>query len=426
MRHLRDTIHSVLAEMQHLAQDLLFDWWPTIELERIHDDLATHRPGFSFLSHPQNNLQASFRAVSKLAFSEKGGCSFKTSQGKARLSQYLPSSDRFVRLLYTSIHTTNGMPARGEEFRVIRWADTAAVQRNIFVYKQSVILVFAYNKANTNNNNSFYIVRSLCPLVQRALFVYIVYIRPCRNFVSRELGIVADRITNPHLFAVHSSATGCISSSMAHASLSRSTAKCPVPLTTSLYRQFAVSIAKKHLPDLIAPFDPNTPRDYNGFIRLLAFQTGHKPATHAGLYALEHRYPSKLQPDLIERYLENSHAWQSFTQTRSDESIDLCSCAAGNKRTSPLGYAPDEIDTVERTTPEPVSEGSSESRCSDWESSRSSRKHRQGEVTTCCSQRLHKRKRANAESSPNTLKIMQMQGELNALLEARSDRNRRR
>jgi hypothetical protein len=57
MRHLRDTIHSVLAGMQHLAQDLLLDWWPTIELERIHDDLATHRPGFSFLSYHGHYLR---------------------------------------------------------------------------------------------------------------------------------------------------------------------------------------------------------------------------------------------------------------------------------------------------------------------------------------------------------------------------------
>ena len=217
------------------------------------------------------------------------------------MSQYLRNSDHFVRFLYTSIHTTAGMPARGEDFRVVRWADTAAAQRNIFVYKNSVILIFAYNKANTNINNSFYIVRSPCPLVQRALFVNIAYIRPFRNFVSRELGIIAERTTNPYLFAAHSSATGCISSSIAHASLSRSTARCPVPLTTSLYRQIAVSIAKKHLPALVTPFDPNTPRDYNGFIRLLAFQTGHKPSTHVGLYALEHGYPSKLRPDLIQR-----------------------------------------------------------------------------------------------------------------------------
>ncbi|EOA85687.1 uncharacterized protein SETTUDRAFT_56710, partial [Exserohilum turcica Et28A] len=56
--------------------------------------------------------------------------------------------------------------------------------RNIFVYKGKVILVFSYNKANTNTNNSFYIVRSPCPIVQRILYVYLVYIRPFRSLIS--------------------------------------------------------------------------------------------------------------------------------------------------------------------------------------------------------------------------------------------------
>lgn len=66
-------------------------------------------------------------------------------------------------------------------------------------------------------------------------------------------------------------------------------------MTTSLYRQTAVSVAKKHLPALVKPFDPNSPKDYNGFLQLLSFQTGHRPVTHASGYALEHGFPAKLQ-----------------------------------------------------------------------------------------------------------------------------------
>jgi hypothetical protein len=32
-----------------------------------------------------------------------------------------------------------------------------------------------------------------------------------------------------------------------------------------------MSIAKKHLLSLVALFNPNTPKDYNGFLQLLAF-----------------------------------------------------------------------------------------------------------------------------------------------------------
>ena len=88
-----------------------------------------------------------------------------------------------------------------------------------------------------------------------------------------------------------------------------------------------MSIAKKQLPALIAHFDPNTPKYYDGFLQLLSFQTGHKPATHAGAHALEHGYPAKLQPDLIDRYLENSRVWHEFTMTQKNDVLDYSSGA---------------------------------------------------------------------------------------------------
>jgi hypothetical protein len=86
------------------------------------------------------------------------------------------------------MHTTDGMSARREELRIPRWADTFSVRRNIFMYKAKITLSFAYNKANTNTKTSFYIVRSSCPLVHMILYVYLVYIRPFRNLISRNLG----------------------------------------------------------------------------------------------------------------------------------------------------------------------------------------------------------------------------------------------
>lgn len=262
MRQFRETIHSVVVGLQNLAQELLFGWWPDVQLDAVQDNLATHRPGFSFLAHPANKLQGSFRAVNKLAFSEQGGFSSETRRGRAKQKQYLNKSDSFIRLLYAAMHMTGGRPARGEEFRVLRWADTISVRRNIFIYKGRVILVFAYNKANTNTNNSFYIVRSPCPLVQRILYLYLVYIRPFRSLISRNPGAQSKNSANPHLFSTHESATTCFSSDQAHSSLRKSTAKCATPTTTSLYRQTATSIAKKHLPSLVASFDPRATWPY--------------------------------------------------------------------------------------------------------------------------------------------------------------------
>lgn len=429
MRQFRGTIHGVLIRTQHLAQDLLFGWWPDIQLDRIRDNLGIHRPGFSFLAHPENNLQSCFRTVSRLAFSERGACSLKKGTGKARLRRYLRTTDSFMQLLYAAVHMTSGMPARGEELRIIRWADTVAVQRNIFVYKGSIILVFAYNKANTNTNNSFYIVRSPCPAVQRLLFVYVAYIRPFRDFINRSMGAISDHPTNPHLFATHDNIAGCFSAAMAHLSLRKSAIGCPIELSTSVYRQIAVSIAKKHLPILVTPFDPNTPKDYNSFLQLLSFQAGHKPTTHAGAYALEHGFPAKLQPDLIDRYLENSHVWHEFTLTRETDILDYSSDvgSAATPSTQLVGYFPDQSFP---RTPERISYASSDTVFLDEVSSPEDKQQEnidpRRSSTVVTGQKRGKRGRELDSCSPTTRRIIEMQKQLNGLLQERAASKRRK
>ena len=177
---------------------------------------------------------------------------------------------------------------------MIRWADTSAVPCNIFIYWGRIVLVFQYNKATTHSNNSFYIVRVPCPILHNALFHYLAYIRPFSDFLSRQLEIVQSPTTNPHLFTSYSDPAACYSGEACTKSIRDCTLECPIKLNIRLYRQITVSVAKKHIPALVQPFDANTPNDYTGFLRLLSYQTGHRPATRSGSYALERGFPTKL------------------------------------------------------------------------------------------------------------------------------------
>jgi len=131
-------------------------------------------------------MQDSFKLLTRRAFSKEGGFALH-GKGKERALRYLKQCDKFVKHLLAGIHLTSSMPARVEELRVVRWADSRAVPRNVFVYNGRLLLVFMYNKASTRSNNSFYIVRVPCLGVERALFLYLAWIRPFVNLLIRQL-----------------------------------------------------------------------------------------------------------------------------------------------------------------------------------------------------------------------------------------------
>jgi hypothetical protein len=114
MQEFRQTIQSLLAGLEQVTKKLLFDSWPKIELSTLKDDLAKHRPGHSFLQEPANKLQSSFKYLSRRAFSKDGGGFALGGKGRERAMQYLKQCNDMVTLLFSSIHVSSGMPARGE------------------------------------------------------------------------------------------------------------------------------------------------------------------------------------------------------------------------------------------------------------------------------------------------------------------------
>jgi hypothetical protein len=430
MSQFRSTIQATIHRVCRLTDELLFGWQPSIDLTHFRDDLVTRRPGYSFLAHPANDLQDSFRVLSRKAFSPEGGFHLRQKHGREKALQHIRSCDQLTRLLYGAIHVDSGMPARCEELRFLRWANTISVRRNVFLYHGQLILVFTYNKASTNHNNTFYVVRTPCRQLQQKLFIYLAYLRPFRDFLARQLRLVAPGApTNPHIFSTTQDTSSCFSSSICLSSLRQSTPESPFTLNFALYRQIAVSIAKKHLPSLTRTFNPHIPCDENGLIRLLSWQAGHTPATHNRHYALEREFPAQLQPQLIDRYLENSRIWHEFTQTCEDGIFSQ----SQQDRTLALNYGPAKQHLEELGTPQ-----APKSKTWGWEQDQeddnqniedgivelgrnSSEEYRQSSSPS--SQPSRKRRRqVTIVLSPMSKKIAQIQQELAGLIQERNQR----
>ena len=103
------------------------------------------------------------------------------------------------------------------------------------------------------------------------MFIYLTYIYPFRDFLACQIDLVAkNAITNPHLFAFVQDGESYFTASICLKSLQESSVDSLIQFSTSLYHQIAVSIAKKYLVSLTQNFNPYTPFDENGLVRLLS------------------------------------------------------------------------------------------------------------------------------------------------------------
>jgi hypothetical protein len=77
MPGLRQAAHLAVARTEQRARKLMLRLWPNVDLSKIKDSLVTHCPGHLFLSEAENQLQMSFKLLSRPAFFKDGGFSLK-------------------------------------------------------------------------------------------------------------------------------------------------------------------------------------------------------------------------------------------------------------------------------------------------------------------------------------------------------------
>jgi hypothetical protein len=88
----------------------------------------------------------------------------------------------------------------------------AVIRDNVFMHNGMDMLVFSYNKASTDHNNTFYVVRHPYLTVERILFTYLVYVGPFPDFLFRESSESYSASPNRHLSTRHDWDSACFNS----------------------------------------------------------------------------------------------------------------------------------------------------------------------------------------------------------------------
>jgi hypothetical protein len=105
-----------------------------------------------------------------------------------------------------------------------------------------------------------------------------------------------------------------MSSAQATSILKRLTQHFPTPMSLCLYRQSALTIAKRYIKKLIQAANFYKPKAASDPVKMIAAGVGHQPRVLLPEYAIDSALPARLQPELLEMYLQLSTLWQDWNE----------------------------------------------------------------------------------------------------------------
>lgn len=333
-----------IEAVQTRVRQAMFHWQPEIDLHAVTDNLTRQTAGWSFLNETSNGLQLAYKALTRRAWTLPAlGLARNGRWVSVSCLRYVESLQRLLDDIFTAIHVTAGLPARGPEITTIKTSNTAQVLRSIFVLNGRFFIVFEYNKTRRTTNQSFYVVRYLPPKLGVLLYQYLVYVRPFADFLCRQLGF-PHLHSSEFLFPDPKRRGKHLGSPQATQILRQATQHFPTPMTLALYRQTSLTIAKRYIPKLIQQKNFYKPKDTSDPYNMIAMGTGHHTRALLTAYAIDRAYPTRLQPELLELYLRLSTLWQAWNEQydqdhRPPPSDQGSATAAGPSRKRQLGEA---------------------------------------------------------------------------------------
>ncbi|KXJ85123.1 hypothetical protein Micbo1qcDRAFT_224729 [Microdochium bolleyi] len=250
---------------EELYEELMLGLEVDADLAKVKDDLY----GFSFVSHPYNQLTHAYAQVFKQA-----------CMTASAVLRYQKKAERLIELLAGCIHTTGGQTGRSPELFSLTYQNSALGERGVYIYNGSVMTLTRQHKA-------------------KLMFRYLVSIRPFVTRLRQEPAFmqrspVEHTVSSPLLFSSDINGLRPWDASKLSAIFRKA---------TSLYRQITIGITEKHVAEIATPSNRYDDVGPDASINaVFAWQSSHRLIQRANTYGLDGAFPTQLQPALLRIY----------------------------------------------------------------------------------------------------------------------------
>jgi hypothetical protein len=161
---------------------------------KLRDELSNARPGYSFLSDPQNPFESNKWAVMSCLATAHASLYVKSVQAQSivwdvnTVSEYVNKCVIFFDLLGPLIHISYGGPARRTELLTAITRNSRTSVRHLYMMLDRVAIVTRYHKGANQYGSDKTIPRYLPVSLGRLLILYLAYVRPVEEAFLKVLG----------------------------------------------------------------------------------------------------------------------------------------------------------------------------------------------------------------------------------------------
>jgi hypothetical protein len=307
-----------IDETESLCDDMMFGWKPPIDLSKLKDDMANTSRGFSFVQHPDNQLQAAYlELLDKACTTRRYGLYRDGSWDRKAVYAYIKKDDSLRAYLAGSLQTATGQVVRCKELFSLWCVNGEFGARGFCIYKGFMIFIIRHHKAKRSTNREFVVARFIPVQIGHSLFKYLVFIRPLVEMLYRELftGQKQGLEFSPLFFRteLHAGSKPWTANRLTTIMKDATKKVWNRPVNSQLFRQLCIGITEKHVREVYEPFnrfdDTGAAADRNV---VFAWQSGHRPLQRGTTYGLDGAFPTKLQPQLLHLYEWASTRWHEF------------------------------------------------------------------------------------------------------------------
>ncbi|SLM36305.1 recq family helicase [Lasallia pustulata] len=329
----REAVNIGVDETEMLLNELMFEWWEevqrSIEMGRIVDSVLFEGQGRSFATNGRNDwLQPGPRFLT-----EKGKSSlWVDGQGwkMDAVARYVRTLQAFKLQLLRDTHIWGGQPGRGPEITTLRHCDTQQIVRNVFVHGGELMIITDRDKSRAIRGLGRKVARFLPERIGKMMVAYMAWLIPFEGLLHDQTKIPGPS-SSLDSFLWKDARKGLWETPVLSERLASLTGKyIGVDLMISDYRHVAIELGRQVKGMMIRRMEveigegPEADDQDGGDVGVgenreqkrmeyvWDLQATHGSAMARAHYALDVRFPNKLQADMIGHFREISRLWHGY------------------------------------------------------------------------------------------------------------------